>query len=324
MNRRAFLTGLTGGLLAGPLAAEAQQAGKVCRIGLLSPASGLTPIDEIFERSLRELGYIDGQNLCFERRFLAGRADQFGIAARDLTQLPVDMIVVWGGAAAEVVRNTPNTMPVVFLAGPSIETGLVPSLARPGGNVTGITFHASKHLSQKHLELLKEALPKLSFVGILHVPLEDPPGAKEETEAAARALGIRLVLYPLRTPQDLAGAFADIEKQRPQALIAAPSGLLYAARRQFIDFAVTNRLPVIYGLREVVDDGGLMSFSPNIPAIAVRGASYVARICQGARPADLPVEQPTRFEFVINLKTAKALGLTIPPSLLARADEVIQ
>jgi putative ABC transport system substrate-binding protein len=201
---------------------------------------------------------------------------------------------------------------------------LVAGLARPGGNVTGITFHASGHLTPKHFEILKELVPGLSSAAILHVPLEDQPGSAEETQAVARALGIRLLTFPLRTPEDLPGAFRQIEKQRPQALIAAPSGLLYAQRRNFVDFAAKNRLPVVYGLREVVEDGGLISVSPSLLDIAARGAYYVDRIRKGANPADVPVEQPTKFELVINLKTAKALGLTIPPSLLQRADQVIE
>jgi putative ABC transport system substrate-binding protein len=268
---------------------------------------------------------VEGQNIFFERRYLAGRAHEFGITAKELAEeRTVDMIVVWGGAAAEVVRSVKNTMPVLFLAGPSVETGLVASLAHPGGNVTGITFHASKHLTLKHIEILREILPRVAYAGVLYVPLEDPPGGKEETETAARSLGLKLLMLPLREPNDLHAAFAEIEKQKPQALIAAPSGLLYAFRQTFIDFAAKNRLPVVYGLREVVTDGGLISLSPNLLAIARRGAYYVDRICRGAKPADLPVEQPTAFELVINARTAKTLGLTIPPSLLARADETIQ
>jgi putative ABC transport system substrate-binding protein len=215
---------------------------------------------------------------------------------------------------------------VVFLGG---GTGpardVIASLPRPGGNVTGITFYGdTARLSPKHLQMLKELLPKLSQAVLVRTAGEDTTGGDETALAASKSLGIRLTILSARTPEDLKGAFASIEKAKPQALIVSASGLLYAYRREFIEFAAKNRLPTMYGFRELVPEGGLMSLSPSLTDIAVRGAYYVDKILKGTKPADLPVEQPTKFEFVINAKTAKALGLTIPQSLLLRADQVIE
>jgi len=319
VNRRAFVTGL-GAVLAAPLGVGAQQARKVWRVGYLSPAVGHNPIDEVFERSLRELGYVEGQNVRVERRYLAGRTDQFAAAARELVLLNVDVIVAWSPVATEAVKGATSTIPIVSLAGASMEKGL----AHPTGNVSGVTFHAAGHLAGKHVEIVKQLVPGLSSVAIIHVPSEDPPGWHEEAEAIARPLRIRLQTFPLRGPDDISQAFAAIETSRPQGLVVGPSGLLVAQRRTFIEFATRNRIPTVYGLREVVDDGGLISFSPSLVEIATRGASFVDKICKGTKPADLPIEQPTKFELVINLKTAKALGVTIPPSLLLRANQVIE
>jgi len=325
MDRRTFLGAVAGGLLAAPLAAEAEQAGKVWRIGWLSPAADRNnPIQDAFYRSMQELGYMEGRNLLVERRYTAGRPDQWAGAAADLVRLNVDLIVVWTPSGAVAVKNATSTIPVVFLAGGSVESGLVASLPRPGGNITGVTLQAQGSLVPKYFEILKELVPKLSFAAMFRSPEDETAPDTAKSEAIAKALGIRLLTFRLHGPRELQGAFATIKKERPQALIANPGGLLYALRREIIEFAATNRLPAVYGFREVVADGGLMSLSPSLSDIAVRGAYYVDRIFKGAKPADLPVEQPTKFELVINLKTAKALGLTIPPSLLQRADEVIE
>jgi len=324
VDRRAFIGTLAGGLLAAPLAVEAQQAGKVYRIGYLSPASAHNPIDEAFERAMKDLGYVEGENLRLERRFTGGRTDQFAGAAAELVRLNVDLIVVWTPSATLAVKNATSTIPVVFLAGGNvIENGLVSNLARPSGNLTGLTNIAT-HAYPKLLEILSELVPKLSHAAILRAPVEDNPMAVEAAQSAARSLGLRLSNIPLRGPEDLKEAFAKILKEKPQALVVAASGLLYAHRREFIEFTAKNRLPTVYGLREVVVDGGLISLSSNLSDIAARGAFYVDRIIKGAKPGDLPVEQPTKFELIINLKTAKALGLTIPQSLLQRADQVIE
>jgi len=326
MDRRTFLGTLAGALLAAPLAAEAEQAGKVWRIGWLSPAADRNnPIEDAFYRSMQELGYMEGRNLLVERRFTAGRPDQWAGAAADLVRLNVDLIVVWTPSGTVAVKNATSTIPVVFLAGgAAVESGLVASLPRPGGNVTGVTLQAQGSLVPKYFEILKELVPKLSFAAMFRSPEDETAPETAKSEATAKALGIRLLTFRLHGPGELQGAFATIKKERPQALIANPGGLLYALRREIIEFAATNRLPAVYGFREVVADGGLMSLSPSLSDIAVRGAYYVDRILKGAKPADLPVEQPTKFELVINLKTAKALGLTIPPSLLQRADQVIE
>jgi len=324
VDRRAFLGTLAGGLLAAPLTVEAQQAGKVYRIGYLSPASAHNPIDEAFERAMKDLGYIEGENLRLERRYTGGRTDQFAGAAAELVRLNVDLIVVWTPSATLAVKNATSTIPVVFLAGGNvIENGLVSNLARPSGNLTGLTNIAT-HAYPKLLEILNELVPKLSHAAILRAPVDDNPMAVEAAQSAARSLGLRLSNIPLRGPEDLKEAFANILKEKPQALVVAASGWLYAHRREFIEFTAKNRLPTVYGFREVVVDGGLISLSSNLSDIAARGAFYVDRIIKGAKPGDLPVEQPTKFELVINLKTAQALGLTIPQSLLLRADRVIE
>jgi len=305
-----------------PLAADAQQTGKVYRIGTLGPAVGRGPLDEVFDQALKQLGWVEGKNLTFERRYTGGRIDQFAPAAAELVRLNVDLIVVWSPAATSAAKNATNIIPVVFLAGgAAIEQA---GLARPGGNLTGITFQANRTLAPKYFEALRELVPKLSHVAVLRVPAEDPGDETENYESAARAFNIRLRQISLHKPEDLKDALASIERNRPQALLGAPSGLLYVFRKDIAEFAAKHRLPALYGLREVAEVGGSMSLSPSLVDIAIRGASYVDKILKGAKPADLPVEQPTTFELVINLKTAKALGLTIPRTLLVRADQLIE
>ena len=323
MDRRAFIGSLPGGLLAAPLAANAQQSRKVYRIGYLSPAPAYNAMDQAFDRSMKGLGYIEGQNLALERRYVSGQLAQFSSAAAELVRLNVDLIVVWSHVGTLAAKNATSSIPIVFLAGGEAVDGLVASLPRPGANVTGVTFQARSTLTPKLLELLKDLIPRISRVAVLRFPPEEARKEAEWSEVAARTLGINVRAIMLQHPDDLREAFAVLEKEKPQAVIGAPSGLLYVLRREIVEFTAKNRLPGVYGLREVVMEGGLMSFSPDLSVIAARGSYYVDRILRGVRPADIPVEQPTKFELVINLKTAKALGLTIPPSLLQRADQVI-
>ena len=314
-----------------PIVAEAQppQTSKIARIGVLSPATIGDPsanaIEGVFHDALAKLGWVRGRNLILERRFVGGRIDQFASAARDLVQLNVDLIVAWSPAGTVAAKNATSVIPIVFLAGgAAVEQGLVAGLPRPGGNLTGITFQANRTLAPKYLEVLKDLIPRLSDVAVLRVPAEDPSDETENYEAAARTLNIRLRQIALQRPEDLKDALMSIRRDKPQALLGAPSGLLYVFRREIAEFAETQRLPAIYGLREVVDVGGLMSLSPNLADIAARGASYVDKVLRGAKPAHLPVEQPTTFSLAINLKTAKALGLTISRSVMLRADRLIE
>jgi ABC-type uncharacterized transport system substrate-binding protein len=308
-----------------PLATEGQLKGKVYRVGYLSPAPAHNPIDEVFEQSLKDLGYVEGGNLVLERRYTGGRIDQFEPAAGELVRLNVDLIVAWTPVATVAAKKATNTIPVVFLAGgAAVEHGLVAGLPRPGGNLTGITFQANKTLAPKYFELLKEMVPKLSRVVVLRVPAEDPADETKNYQTAAQAFNIRIRQIALHRPDDLKDALASIEKDKPQALLGAPSGLLFVFRRDIAEFAAKQRLPALYGLREVVEAGGLMSLSPNLADIAARGALYVDKILRGRQPQELPVEQPAKFELVINLKTAKTLGLTIPQPLLQRADVLIE
>jgi len=327
-TRRAFLAAAGAALLAAPSGLEAQPAGKTWHIGYLAPTAGHNSIDEAFEHELATLGYVEGKNIRLERRYTSGHLDQFPAVVADVIRLNVDLIVVWGPAGSLAAKKATSTIPVVFLAGGTgAARDIIASLPRPGGNVTGITFYGDvAHVRPKHIQLLKELLPTLSRLLVIRTEGEDTAAGEEAGTAAAKSLGVRLTVVSIRSPEDLRAAFGSIEKEKvkPQALVANASSILYTYRREFIDFAARNRLPAMYGLRELVPDGGLMSLSPSLTDIAVRGAVYVDKILRGAKPADLPVEQPTKFELVINAKTARALGLTIPQSLLLRADQVIE
>ena len=327
MDRRTFLGTLAGGLLSAPITAKAKPVRKSWRIGYLSPAEVHNPIDEAFERSMKVLGYVEGQNILFERRYTAGRPDRIDDIAAELVRLSVDLIVVWSPSLTLAVKNATRTVPIVFLAGGvGVLEGAVASLPHPGANLTGVTFQAGQeNLEPKYLEMLKAVVPSLSRVALLRFAADDSAQPDEVVERAARSLGIiRLSITRLQRPEDLNAAFAKIKAARPQGIIAPPNSLLYAHRREVIEFAATTRLPAVYGFRELVQEGGLMSLSPSLSEIAARGGLYVDKILRGAKPADLPVEQPTKFELVINLETARALGLTIPPSLRQRADQVIE
>jgi putative tryptophan/tyrosine transport system substrate-binding protein len=315
--------------LLAPLGVEAQQTGKMHRIGYLSggtPSSARTSaLVEAFRDGLRELGYVEGRNLTIEWRFSEGRGEQFPALANELSQLKVEAIVTTGGPATRAAKQATNTIPIVMaFSGDPVGTGLVASIARPGGNLTGLSF-MSPELSAKRLELLREAFPKVTRVATLWNP-DDPVYALElqRTEAAARGLGISLQPIEVRGVADFEAAFASMARHRADALIVFAHTLTILNQRRLVELANRDRLPTMYGLREFVTGGGLIAYGPSLSALYRRAAFYVDRIFKGAKPADLPVEQPTKFELLINLKTAKALGLTIPPSLLLRADHVIE
>ena len=323
MNRRAFIGSLAGGLLAAPLAAGAQQAGKIPRIGYISPAASRNAIDEVFFKTLQDLGYVEGVSLRIEGRCTGARVDQFRQAATELVRSKVDLITVWSPNGELAVKSATNEIPIVFIAvgGSPVELGLVASWARPGGNVTGLSA-SSPESDAKRLELIKELLPRASRVWWLRGEV-DAAGTSELLEQSAKAVGIRLRREFVGNPEDLDRALTAVEVARPDAL-AVTGGFVYANRARIIDFAAKNRLPTLYLFRDYVEMGGLVSFGPSLVDLARRAAFYVDKILKGAKPADLPVEQPTKFELINNLKTAKALGLTIPQPLLLRADEVIQ
>jgi len=326
MDRRAFIgaVGLT--VLAAPLAGEAQQVGKVWRIGYIAvgPRSGSDPIFEAFPKRLRELGYIEGQNMVIEWRTTRRRGDGWSEAAAELVGLKLDVIVVPTTQGAMAAKQLTATPIVTCAASDVVETGLVSSLARPGGNITGLTVSGGE-LSRKRVELLKEVMPYVSLVAVLADPT-DPSHTVfwRETEKAAQALRVRAQRVDARVPAEFDSAFASIAKLRPSALIVFPGTLFYFERKRIEAFTMKHRLPAMFAWRGQVIEGGLMSYAPNYTDLYRRCANYVDKILKGAKPAELPIEEPTTFELVINLKTAKALGLTIPQSLLQRADQIIE
>ncbi len=308
--------------LAAPLAAEAQTAAKVWRIGLIvvAPASPL----EALAQGLRELGYVEGQNLIIERRYSEGRAERFSEFAAELVRAKVDLIIV-NTTAAIAAKKATTTIPIVFpTAIDPVAAGVVASLAWPGGNVTGLSM-LTPELSPKRLELLKQVIPGLSRVAILWNaanPANALPG--RETQGAGRALGVVLQSREVGGPGDFEAAFAMMTKERPEALLVFGDALIAQHEKQIVDFVTQKHIPSSFPWQEPVVYGGLMSYGPSRADLFRRAAVFVDKIFKGAKPVDLPIEQPTKFELVINLKTAKALGLTIPQSLLLRADEVIQ
>ena len=317
------------GLILAPLAAEAQPAGKVPRVACLTPWSDSDPGRqrglEAFRQGLRDLGYVEGQNIAIESRSAEGKDDRLPAHAADLVRSKVDVIVATSGAATKAAQQATRTIPIVMsLVNDPVGSGLVASLARPGGNVTGLTIMAPD-LMAKRLELLKEVVPKLSRVALLQNP-DNPASAAQlrEAEAAARALGVQPQTLEARNPQEIEGAFAAMIRERAGALLILSDAIFFTQRRQIAELAAKGRLPSIIGTRDYPDAGGLMAYGPNFLDLERRAATFVDRILKGAKPGDLPVEQPTKFELVINLKTAKTLGLTIPQTLLQRADQVIQ
>ncbi len=329
ITRRAFVGTLAGGFLAAPLAAEAQQAGKGRRIGVLLPGNearaGRDPRMQAFYQALREFGWVEGQNVVFERRYAEGRYERLPALATGLAGLNLDVIVTASTPPAKAAKSTTTAIPIVILdPGDPVGTGLVMSLARPGGNVTGVASVAPD-LAARRLQLLKEAASKLSHAAVLFNAAIPPAElALRELRAAGQTLGVRVSEVGVEGPIGFENAFATITKEGVNALVVFSDPLTHMNQDRIISFAATRRLPAMFGDRAFADVGGLISYGPNYPEMFRRGAYYVDRILRGTRPADLPVEQPTKFELVINLKTAKALGLTIPPSLLLRADELIQ
>ena len=324
MDRRAFLGTIAGSLLAAPLAAEAQQAGKIFRVGYVSPTSGIGPIGLAFNRSLRDSGLIEGENVLVDRQFMGGREDQYPAVLGDLERR-VDVIVVTGPPAALAAKKVVTRVPVIFAAvGDPVAIGLVQSLAKPGGNFTGVAFDVSPDIAIKRLGLLKEVFPGLVRVAALwssHDPVGIP--TLRHLEDAAPRLPAPVRAFDVRRPEDFDGVFRLIVSERLNGLLVIGGPVNVIHQKRIIEFTASHRLPAISISRDYVDEGGLMSYGPSLADNIGHAATYVAKIRKGAKPADLPVEQPSKFDLVINLKTAKALGLTIPPSLLQRADQVI-
>jgi len=316
-------------LLAAPLAAEAQEAGKVPRIGLLLPGAmppgQPNPLLDAFRGGLRDLGYVEGQNVVIEYRSAEGRDERFSDLLADLVRLKVAVIVTSGAPAVRVAKATTSSIPIVMaFVGDPVGMGVVANLARPGANITGLSL-LDADLDGKRSELLKEAVPGLTRLAILWYAKD--PGMTlsfSRVEVAARALGLSLQSLAVHEPDDIPAAFDAARDGRAEALIVTAQPFTLRHRAQILDLVAKHRLPAMYTLRGLVDAGGLMAYGPSLSDLYRRAATYVDKILRGARPADLPVEQPTKFEFVINMKTAKALGLTIPPSLLLRADQIIE
>jgi putative ABC transport system substrate-binding protein len=323
MTRVLAMVMLVVAALAAPLAAEAQPAGKNPRIGILRPGSPPDPLVEAFRQGLRELGYDEGRNISIEYRWAEGRDERLPGLAADLVRLKMDVIVA-GVGAVEAAKRVTTTIPIVMpVSTDPVRAGLVTSLARPGGNITGVTT-LSGELPGKWLELLKETVPRISRVAVLWDSAGDPSQV-QTSEAAARSLGVRLHVLKVGRADGFESAFAEARKREAGALIVVGSSLFYVHRARLVELAAKHQIPTIYAQREfVVGSGGLMSYGADYHHLFRRAATYVDRILKGAKPADLPVEQPTKFELVINLRTAKALGLTIAPAVLARADEIIQ
>jgi len=318
---------MAGGFLAAPLAAEAQQAAKVWRIGYLDQGSEdrNKPYLLAFQQGLRDLGWIAGKNIVFEVRFAEGKTDRLPALAAELVRLKVDLIATSSTPAALAAKQATTTIPIVmgFAADP-VGSGIVRSLARPGGNITGWT-HQGLELRAKYLELLKEAVPAATRFGVLWNPANPVhQSSMGVIEASARRLKVNLYPVGVREPKELESAFSLLAGKRADALVVYPDGMFQSQTSLIVALAAQRRFPAIYGIRDYIEAGGLMTYGTNLYDMFRLGASLADKILRGAKPADLPVVQPTKFELIINLKTAKALGLAIPPSVLARADEVIQ
>jgi putative ABC transport system substrate-binding protein len=323
MRRRDFIAFFGGGLAAWPLVARAQQSGKIWRIGFIAHRYEKF-YDPLFQ-GLRELGYTEGQNLIVERRYAEGHVERFKDFAAEMVRLKVDVIIVVTTPAAFAARNETTTIPIVHPAAiDPVGTGLIASLAHPGGNITGLAV-LNAETSAKRLELLREVVPGLSRGAVLWNAANPANGlAWKETEGAGRALGVALQSHEVRAPKDFEGAFAAIAQQHPDILLVLQDALTLEYRKEIIGFALRERIPGMYVGKEWVEEGGLMSYGDRLPERYRRAADLVDRILKGAKPADLPVEQPTTFELAINLKTAKAIGLTLPPAFIARADQVVE
>jgi len=328
IDRRAFITIVSGSILAPPLAAEAQPAGRVYRVGILGEAAS-DPSEarlwQAFRSGMRERGWIEGQNILIESRWAEGNSARLPQLAADLVRLKVDLIVTRGSIYTQGARTATSSIPIVFTMHADPEkTGHVASLARPGGNITGLSIQMTD-LNVKGLEILISAVPKAKRIAVLGSP--DMPSYAPSVKAlqeAARSFQLQLWTVVARTGADLENAFSAIAREHAQAVVVLGFGPYMAARQRIAELALRYRLPTFFSWRDHVEAGGLMSYGPDLADLLRRAAIYVDKILRGAKPADLPVEQPTKFELVINLKTAKALGLTIPPSVLGRADQVIE
>jgi ABC-type uncharacterized transport system substrate-binding protein len=325
MNRRAFVTGL-GAVLAAPLAAEAQQPEKMRRIGFLGNANPTmsAPLMDGFRQGLRERGWIEGQNVSIDYRWADGDLERLPALAFDLVRAPLDVIHVAGAPAVRAALKATRTVPIVSaITGDPVANGFAVSLGRPGGTVTGFAVEFES-LASKQLQLLKDTIPKITVVAFLHATTSPTPNTIKAAETAARALGLKSRVFDVHDMADVESAFRTASAGHTGALYVMPSPLFGRYRERLAELALEHRMPAIYESPEYVKNGGLMSYGPDFIDLFRRSASYVDRILKGAKPADLPIEQPTKFELVINMKTAKALGLTIPPSLLLRADQVIE
>ena len=326
MNRRGFIaSGIA--LLAAPSAAKAQPVGKVYRMGYLGSGSSTSGFHEQFRQGLSELGWIEGRNIVIDYRFADGRFERLPELATELVRLKVDVIVAQPTPAALAAKNSTGSIPIVMInVGDPVGLGLVASLARPAGNVTGTAFDIGLETFDKALELLKEAIPKARDVAVLSNPANPAQALaiRDHLKVTAQSLGLRLLLREARGPDEFGPVFADIAKERVDALLVVAESLFLLHRTTLAELALKYRLPTMYGLRESVVAGGLMSYGPSLAHNSRRAAVYVDKILRGVQPADLPVQQPTKFELVINLKTANVLGISIPQPLLLRADEVIK
>jgi len=326
IDRRTLLAGTGAVLLLGqPLAVDAQQTGRVHRVGFLSLQSGLTSTTEAFRQGLRELGYVEGRNLIIEYRWAARKEERLPELAAELVRLKVEVIVTAAAPTIEAARRATSAIPIVMAAvADPLGSGLVASLARPGGNITGLTA-LSTELAGKRLQLVSELVPKVTRVAVLaHHGTSATRLFLEEMRAAAQHIKIQLVVQEVNETGDLPGAVAAMQRERAQALIVQVTPFSADNVKRILELGVQHRLPAMYDVRSFVAAGGLVSYGPSLSEMFRRAAFYVDRILKGTKPGDLPIEQPTKLELVINLKTAKALGLTIPPSLLSRADEVIE
>jgi putative ABC transport system substrate-binding protein len=332
MKRRAFIT-LFSSAAVWPLAGGAQTPPKIPRVGFLGIATPTTVLGiatpttgglEALRHGLRDLGYVEGQTIALEVRWAEGRSERLPELAAELLRLKVDVLFVGSGTAALAAKKATGTIPIVMVAGDPVGLGLVASLARPGGNVTGLSYF-TEGVTARRLQLLKELVPGLTRVAVLRIPgIALHAIFWREIEVAAQKLGVALQPLEVRLPEDFEAAFASATRGKAQALIVFDEGLTVVHGPRIVALAANSRLPAMYGFREFPDDGGLMSYGPNTVVLFRRAATFVDKILKGAKPADLPVEQPTKFELIINRKTANALGLTLPPTLLTQADEVIE
>jgi putative tryptophan/tyrosine transport system substrate-binding protein len=326
-NIAGVIVTLTLSIFAAPLAADAQPAGKVPRLGILFPSdpSFDEPNLAAFRQALRHLGYVEGQTVAIESRYALGRGERFPELIAELVRLPVDILVVGSGPAAVVAKQATQTIPIVCSGAPDpVGSGLVASLARPGSNITGLSFAFSEGFGGKWVEFLKAAVPEVSRVAVLEHADHLGLGHMHDIQHAAEALGLTHQSFPVREPAEIDSAFATMTEQQVGALIVASHFFLVTHHKRIIALAAQHRLPAIYPFRNFVEAGGLMSYGVSIADLWRRAAIYVDKILKGAKPADLPVEQAMKFELVINLKTAQALGITVPPTLLFQADEVIR